>query len=415
MKPLVLIVGLLLQFMVAYGQNGVAFDTSFVSWDAVLRKAKQLNKPIFVDLYTTWCSPCRHMDRSIFPQREVGKYYNENYLCIKINAEKGYGVTFTKKNKIDAYPSFLFFTPTGEVLRIDVGFKKAPTFVALGQAVMKEYKSGDTLQAMEDKIKSGKYDAAFLMAYIKMLGRVQRSDIKSFEKYLSSLSVDSLYSNATTRFVDVYYNGWVASNSLGFAVLLHAYKRYPIRDFELMKPWCMVDKRLQNNIDLAITKKDSLRMEDIIKEYHKIDTEPDNFRMDKEYAYCYYFAGIGDSLKFTKYLRQYIKDNIIDEEEGKQQQQELKKYRTALKFKFGIDNEKLLAPKDKWFSKSYFNNYDLILMKLKGLQLEYTDHIKKSPECEKIFSKALQAALSNYEKYSPNYNESIIPFYAENK
>lgn len=415
MRITILVISLLLQFGIASGQKGIIFDTSFTSWSEVLQEARKIDKPIFVDLYTSWCGPCKHMDRSIFSQKEVGEYYNTYYLCIKLNAEKGYGVTFNNKNNIGEYPSFLFFSPTGETIRIEAGFRQVPSFLALGRAAMKEYKTGNNLQTMEDKIKSGKYNLAFLVTYIKELGNVKKTNILVFEKYLSCLPVDSLYSDGTTMFVETYYLGWIASNSLGLDVMLHAYKKYPIKDWELMKPWSIINGRLKNDIDIAIKKKDSLGMEDIIKAYHKFDTEPDNFRMDKEYVYCSYFAGIGDSPNFIKYLKLYIKDNIINEEEGMQQQQELKRYRAALKFKFRVDNDKLLPPKDKWFSKSYINNYDLILMQLKGLQYYYNNYLKKNSTCDRIFSDAIQIALRNYEKYSPNYNKFLIPFYAEKK
>jgi thioredoxin-related protein len=422
MKIAILLTSLLMQFWIAFGQNGIKFDTSFTSWNEVIQKAKKMDKPIFVDIYTTWCSPCKHMDRSTFPQPSVGKYYNENFLCVKLNAEKGYGIAFNKKKHIDGYPSFIFFEPTGETVLITSGFRNPAAFIALGHSAMKEYKSGNNFQTlennikvMESKIKSGEYNPTLLADLIKKLGHIRGKNTQIFEKYLSSLSADSLYSDATWKLVRNYYHGWVGSNSLVFSVLLHAYKQYPIRDMELMKPWWTINGRLLNNIELAITKKDSLGMEDIIKAYHKIDTEPDNFRMDKEYVSCDYFAGIGDSLDFIKYLKQYIKDNIINMKEGQQQQLELKHYSAALRFKFGVDNEKLLTSKEKWFSKSYISNYDLILIHLKSLRWEYTHALKKNHKYERIFSEAMEIALRNYEKYAPNYNESIIPFYAEKK
>lgn len=50
------------------------------------RMAKEPRK-VLVDVYTTWCGPCRMMDQNTFQNPEVVKYINEHYYAVKINAE----------------------------------------------------------------------------------------------------------------------------------------------------------------------------------------------------------------------------------------------------------------------------------------------------------------------------------------
>ena len=50
------------------------------SFEEALQKAKQENKLIFVDLYTTWCGPCKKMAAETFPQQAVGDYFNKNFV-----------------------------------------------------------------------------------------------------------------------------------------------------------------------------------------------------------------------------------------------------------------------------------------------------------------------------------------------
>ena len=66
--------------------QGIQFEIG--SWKEVLQKAKQENKLIFVDLYTTWCGPCKKMAAETFPQQAVGDYFNKNFVNYKIDAEK---------------------------------------------------------------------------------------------------------------------------------------------------------------------------------------------------------------------------------------------------------------------------------------------------------------------------------------
>jgi hypothetical protein len=316
-----------------------------------------------------------------------------------------------QEQQVKAYPSYLFFTPSGELLRIAVGYRKAPGFIAVGRAVMEEYKSGRSLKTMENKIKSGNYNAASLVDYIKMLGEVRKTNTQAFENYLHTLSDDSLFSVTTRRFVENYYRGWLSSNSLGFSVLLHGYKQYRVRDFELMKPWSIIDGRLRDDLAIAIAQKDSAGMEDIIKSYRKIDSGYQYFQLDKGFVYCYYFAGIGDTHNFMKHLKLFVTNNVTSEKDGTQQRDELKKYKNALKLKFGIDNEKDLPAKDKWFLKSYFCFYRLVLIRLQSIQYEYTHYLNENDKCKNVLSAAMQIAIKNYERYSPNYNKALVGYY----
>src|SRR5690554_554135 len=74
--------------------QGIDFIESMDSWEAVVQKSKAENKPIFVDVYTEWCGPCKWMDQNVFNQSEVGENMNAAFINVKVDAEKGWGVAF---------------------------------------------------------------------------------------------------------------------------------------------------------------------------------------------------------------------------------------------------------------------------------------------------------------------------------
>ena len=96
MKKLLLIIPALLFSMLGFSQ-GIEFEHG--TWKEVLAKAQQTNKPIFVDVYTTWCGPCKMMDKDIFPLETVGKAYNAGFVCYHLDAEKGEGIEVAKNTK----------------------------------------------------------------------------------------------------------------------------------------------------------------------------------------------------------------------------------------------------------------------------------------------------------------------------
>src|SRR5690349_17427908 len=67
------------------------------TWEEALLKAKEEDKIIFVDAFTTWCGPCKNMAANTFPDPEVGKLFNQNFISMKIDMEKEMGLEFRKK------------------------------------------------------------------------------------------------------------------------------------------------------------------------------------------------------------------------------------------------------------------------------------------------------------------------------
>ncbi|MDE5612365.1 MAG: thioredoxin domain-containing protein, partial [Odoribacter sp.] len=74
--------------------SGIAFaQTNFqeLSLEEACKKAKAENKPVFLDCYTSWCGPCKMMANNVFTLKEAGDYFNQNFVCVKTDMEKGDG------------------------------------------------------------------------------------------------------------------------------------------------------------------------------------------------------------------------------------------------------------------------------------------------------------------------------------
>ena len=68
--------------------NGVKFIEDKPLSD-VLAQAGKANKYAFVDVYATWCGPCKYMTSQVFPQAAAGDYFNKTFVNAKYDAEKG--------------------------------------------------------------------------------------------------------------------------------------------------------------------------------------------------------------------------------------------------------------------------------------------------------------------------------------
>jgi len=133
MKKLLLIIPALLFSVLGFSQ-GIEFEHG--TWKEVLAKAQQNNKPIFVDVFTTWCGPCKMMDRDIFPLESVGKIYNAGFVCYHLDAEKGEGIEVAKKYEVRAYPTYLFIKADGTLFFRSLGSMEAKAFLEVSNTAL---------------------------------------------------------------------------------------------------------------------------------------------------------------------------------------------------------------------------------------------------------------------------------------
>ena len=152
-------------------EQGIRFDKS-MSWREVVEKATRENKYIYVDVMATWCGPCQAMVKNIFPQREVGDFYTENFICVKLQTDKTakddeYVKAWHKevndictKAKIKVLPTSLYYNPQGELVHIiPGGMPDAGRFVEAGKIALDENRQIFTCLK---KYEAGERDVEFL-------------------------------------------------------------------------------------------------------------------------------------------------------------------------------------------------------------------------------------------------------------
>lgn len=144
-------------------ESGIRFFHG--TWEEAIALAKKEKKPVFIDFFTEWCGPCLNMALTIFPLPQVGDVYNKNFVCLKIDAEKGEGKELAQKYGVYSYPSYIFVNPkTQELIHRSGGNKSAADFIADADGALDVKHSSVYL---DKKYKSGRYDVRFLMEYIR--------------------------------------------------------------------------------------------------------------------------------------------------------------------------------------------------------------------------------------------------------
>jgi thiol-disulfide isomerase/thioredoxin len=194
MKKILVISSLLLSFTVGASaqHRSISFENT-KEWKKIVQKAKKAKKLIFLDCYTSWCGPCKVLEKNVFTQDSVADFYNRHFINAKLEMEKDAdGILLRKKYNIKAYPTLLFIDPsTQEVQHRVVGSGKAAWLLAEGAKAIDPVASLDNLTR---RYRNGERSHQFIQTYTSALKEAYLTDEQSkvTEEYLQSLTADQL-------------------------------------------------------------------------------------------------------------------------------------------------------------------------------------------------------------------------------
>lgn len=177
--------------------NGQSKGITFLNdtiLEQVLLQAKAENKLIFIDCYAVWCGPCKFMDKNIFPDEEVGNYHNTNFINLKYDMEKPYGIKVKEKYQVKGYPTYLYLDANGEVVHRGIGSTvDVASFLELSKTAM----NGDkNFKAINEKIRKGDRTAETINQYLNLNYRAANTD-QLLNDHFNLISEDDRYSEHT--------------------------------------------------------------------------------------------------------------------------------------------------------------------------------------------------------------------------
>ena len=117
----------------AKAEAGIKFTEG--NWAAILKKAKAEKKVIFLDAYTTWCGPCKLLQKNVFTKPEVGALFNQKFINVKVDMESGEGPKLAQKYPLEGYPTLFFIDGDGKIVKQVIGYQNPETLVKIGKAI----------------------------------------------------------------------------------------------------------------------------------------------------------------------------------------------------------------------------------------------------------------------------------------
>jgi len=173
-------------FLVSTSTNaqGVLFES--LNWQEALDQAKAEDKLIFVDAYTDWCGPCKQMDKTTFPDGDLGNFHNQTFINLKINVEKGEGKSFGKKYNVTALPTLFYINADGKVVHKSAGLRSSVDLVLIGKEAIHPFAN---LKYFEDSYSERKHEPDFLKTFVILLKNLRlEGGVEMLDEYLRTQS-----------------------------------------------------------------------------------------------------------------------------------------------------------------------------------------------------------------------------------
>ena len=132
---------------------GIFAQTNFqeLSLEKACEQARAENKAIFLDCYTSWCGPCKIMANNVFTLEAAGDYFNKNFVCVKVDMEKGEGIELAKRFNVKSFPTFFIIRPDGSIQHKIGGAGSLKAFLGWVEKGLHEETSLDFLNKQYEK------------------------------------------------------------------------------------------------------------------------------------------------------------------------------------------------------------------------------------------------------------------------
>ena len=144
------------------GDQGIKFRQ--ITLQQALEAAKVENKPVFVHGFADWCHYCMYMRDSVYTNKEVGDFFNANFICIKIDMEKE-GKMIRDTLNAHTYPELFFFDTNGEMMHRGAGRRYKSTFMELGREALDPRRQ---MRTYKKDYESGKASPEQVQQYFRM-------------------------------------------------------------------------------------------------------------------------------------------------------------------------------------------------------------------------------------------------------
>lgn len=153
---------------------------------AAQKKASDQMLMLFVDVYATWCGPCKMMDSEVYTDPLVADYMNSHYVNVRMDGESDYGRIYASEQKLEGYPSMFIFSDDGERVSNIIGFTPANELIASLTSINEGFSKVKNYRAQYQKGSLEDGDFADYISVLREMGKQEEAE-KLAEEYVEKV------------------------------------------------------------------------------------------------------------------------------------------------------------------------------------------------------------------------------------
>jgi thioredoxin-related protein len=227
-----------------------------------MKLAAAQKKFIFIDVYTTWCGPCKLMAREAFTDEDVSELMNTFLINLQVDAEAG-GRSIAQKYNVRAYPTTLIIDSTGALIAENKGYYGVKTFIDQIEEPIALTTRGSAYFTIRQAYLKRKKDFELIKVYAALRRQLGMTTEPLTDDLVKNMPLDSLQQIHYQQFINAYFNE-LDGKTFDF-ILAH-------RDFILFEN--KLKLLVKKNFELALLRKDKKLFKKVLKANSKIITDP---------------------------------------------------------------------------------------------------------------------------------------------
>ena len=107
-------------------------------WAKTLQTSKDNHKLIFLDLYATWCGPCKMLKKNTFTNKDVAEYFNSHFVNASVDVDKGIGITLAEQYNVSMLPTLIVANQDGKPILFTTGYLEPKEILKFAKAAVEK-------------------------------------------------------------------------------------------------------------------------------------------------------------------------------------------------------------------------------------------------------------------------------------
>ena len=143
------------------------------SFEEALKKAREVNKPIFVNCFADWAVPCHGMNQLVFSDQQFADWMDRHFVNLFIDITTNEGRPLATKYNTLQMAHYIVLDQDGNLIYRIVGGHQLPEFQEL---LAKALDPKTTLPEMNRRYEKGERNLKFLRAYADVLNTASEDE-----------------------------------------------------------------------------------------------------------------------------------------------------------------------------------------------------------------------------------------------